>query len=292
VPEYPKLEPIAQQPVSVVLLACNVQGCLDSVLSGWVSYLNGLNREYEILLIDDGSKDDTPALSARLAERFRRVQVLRHPEPQGDGACLRTAFGQARHPLIFYTLCDPRYPPTQLNRMLVEPFPRPDGGPAGPLIDLVHLTTGFRAGQRVPVAWRMVGGIWRLFCRLLFSAEPAPLPGWLGWRRHLAQWLARLVFGVQNRDMTCPVRLLRRDILARIPLQSRGAFVHAEILAKANFLGHLVSEDVPLGDRFRPVPPEARPGTVAEMVGDAWRLYKRPDFGPVKVETVTAQAAP
>ena len=92
----------------------------------------------------------------------------------------------------------------------------------------------------------------------MFSAAPTPLPGWVGWNGHAAQMLARVFFAVRNRDVLCPYRLTRREIFARIPLQSDGTFVHVEILAKANFLGCMMDEIV-LADRHQPPPlPDVR----------------------------------
>ena len=85
-----------------------------------------------------------------------------------------------------------------------------------------------------------------MFCRVVFSAAPDPLPGWLGTNGHAARLLARVLFGVRTRDVLCPYRLLRREIFARIPIQSRGPFAHVELLAKANFLGHMMGEELPI----------------------------------------------
>ena len=119
-PEFPPLPPIATQPLSVVLLAHNAAAHLEAVVTDWCTYLNGLDRDYELLLVDDGSTDKTAALAAGLAERSPRLRLLRHDKHQGEGAALRTGLAQARHPLLFYTLCDPRYRPAHLNRLLVE----------------------------------------------------------------------------------------------------------------------------------------------------------------------------
>ncbi len=74
---------------------------------------------------------------------------------------------------------------------------------------------------------------------------------------------------------------MRRDILARIPLQSDGVFVYAEILAKANFLGKLLSSDVPLGDRNNPVAADRQVGdSILRILADACRVFNTPDFGP------------
>jgi hypothetical protein len=118
----------------------------------------------------------------------------------------------------------------------------------------------------------------RFLCRVFFNAAPAPRPGWLGWGR-IGSWLVcRIVFGIRNRDVTCPVRLLRRDILKRIPLQSDGCFIHAEILAKANFQTLVVSDDIPLGSWQKPVPPLPRSETAGQMWRDGWRVFRHPEL--------------
>ncbi len=79
---------------------------------------------------------------------------------------------------------------------------------------------------------------------------------------------------------------MRREILAPIPIQSDGPFAHVEILAKANFLGHILGEDVPLGDRQRPVPAEPR-GAFRQYVREGYRMMSHPDFGPPLVPAPT-----
>jgi hypothetical protein len=128
---------------------------------------------------------------------------------------------------------------------------------------------------KVPVALRVVGFLWRVVCLVVFSYAPARLPGWLGLRRHLSWLAARVLFGLRYHDVACPFRLLRRDILARIPLQSRGPFAHVELLAKANFLGHVMGEEFPLDV----VPPPSR-GDARAILREARRVFNAPDFGP------------
>jgi hypothetical protein len=67
-----------------------------------------------------------------------------------------------------------------------------------------------------------------------------------GWAPLRRPWSAWWIFGSRVADPTCPVRLYRRAFLQRMPLQSRGNFIHLEMLAKANFLEGLLAE-VPLG---------------------------------------------
>lgn len=150
-----------------------------------------------------------------------------------------------------------------------------DPAVGGRQIDHVHLLSGYRAGVRVPLPWRVVGWLWRVICVVLFSYWPQPLPGWLGWRRHLGWLLVRIFFGLRMHDVSCPFRLMRRDILARMPVQSNGSFAHVELLAKANFLSCLMGEEMPI-----PVVPGAYRGDAGELFREARQLFNHPDFGP------------
>lgn len=269
-PDVPVLPPIADQPLSVVLLAHNDGAHLEALVAEWVTFLNGLNRDYEILLVDDGSTDHSARLLTTLTDRHRRVRVLRHTERRGEGAALRTALGTARYPLLFYTVCDPRYRPGDLKRLLKD-------------IDRVHLVSGYRAGRPVPRFWRWLGLLQRGIAQLLLGHADPPLPGWLSWKRHFGRWVVRVLFGVRNQDVSCPFRLARRSVFARLPLQSDGSFVHVEILAKANFLGCLLGEEVPLGDRNHPVAAEEESGDrLLRILADGARVFRHPEFGTAK----------
>src|SRR5262245_61081602 len=130
-PELPPLPPIASEPVSVLLLADNAEAHLEEVVGAWVGFLNGSGREYEILLVDDGSTDRTAERAEPLAARNPRVRLLRHEGRQGEGAAVRTGVAAARHPLLAYAPCDRQYRPEDLKRLLAE-------------IDKEHIVRGFR----------------------------------------------------------------------------------------------------------------------------------------------------
>src|SRR5437763_5790339 len=171
-PANPPLPPIAAEPISVVLLRHDAAPHLEAVVSGWVAFLDGLGRDYEVILAGD-SADGGADLAAGLAQRHPRLKVLRHPERRGEGAALRTALEAASHPLLFYTLCEPRYRPEDLGRLLDHHHPpgtRPE-------IDQVHLLSGYRAGTPVPFSLRVLGFFGRALCWLALGHAPPPLPG-------------------------------------------------------------------------------------------------------------------
>jgi molybdopterin-binding protein len=271
-PELPKLPPIARQPLSVVLLVRDDSAHAEDLLAGWVAFLEGLGRAYEVLVVGAG-----PGGAARLegeAGRHPRVRLL-CPGGRGEGAALRAALAEARYPLLFYAALAPEYRPADLGRMLEKPH---GAGKDEREIDHVHMMTGYRAGRPVPLPWRVLHFFWRVFCRVALGYWPQRLPGWLGWRNHLGRLVVRALFGVRYHDVGCPFRLFRRNVFARIPIQSDGAFAHVEVLAKANFLGHMMGEEVPLDARPRPAE-----GGWRALWAEGWRVFAHPDFGPAFV---------
>jgi glycosyltransferase involved in cell wall biosynthesis len=232
--------PIAQAPLSVILPVDNGEAWLEKVLGNWFAYLDTLGRDYEVLVVNDGNADGTAALAASLATKQPRLRHLQHPSPQGIGACLRTGLGTARFPLLFYTECSNSYQPADLGQLLE-------------VIDKVDLVSG----QRIRPSARERGSFWS---------------------HYAYRALLRCLFGLRLKDVDCPFKLFRRSIFARIPIQSDGPFVHAEILAKANFLGCIMTE-VPV--RYQPnTGTDQAPRSPGAWRADAFRVFCHPGFGP------------
>jgi hypothetical protein len=159
-------------------------------------------------------------------------------------------------------------------------------------IDRVDLVTGCRAG-RAPWWWRGLAALLRGVIRVLFGLTLPPRLCWLGASGWGRRWLARWVFGVRVQDPECAFRLFRRSVFRRLPIQTDGDFAQVEILAKANFLGHLLDEvqvshrPAGAGDRLAAGPPQ-------HLWRDVRRLFTAADFGPVTLppEEVAPAAEP
>lgn len=250
----PKPTVPTNSPLSVVLLAQSVGTELEQAVNVWLEFLRGLKRPFEVILVAD------PSLSFHVHDPAE-IKIV-HPSTAGLGAALRTGLAETKHPLIFFTLADKQYQPGDLPSFLEE-------------INQVHLVSGIRMGE-VP-GWLELGGIfYRLFCQVAFGLPVERRLSWLGWsglpRRLIARWL----FGIRFRDPECVYCLCRREILARIPIQSQGSFAPVEFLAKANFT-------VPSGAEL---PVKCTPSPTQPMAEgpsffrEALQVFRHPDFGP------------
>jgi glycosyltransferase involved in cell wall biosynthesis len=232
-----------------------------------VAQFEPLARPYELILVNDGSSDDTGPRADALVERWPALRVLHHAERKGQGAALRTGIAAARHPLLLTAPCDRQYRAEEFKLLLDR-------------IDRVDLVTGCRTGRRRPFWRRVVGGVYRLLVRVLIglSLQPSPCsPGWVSFAR---RWAARWLFAVRTHDAACALRLYRRSVFRRLPIQSDGEFAQVEILAKANFLGCLM-EEVPVAY----APPAAAPDRAERRRywRELARLLRNPDFGPAEL---------
>jgi glycosyltransferase involved in cell wall biosynthesis len=216
---HPENKPaISKEAISLAIPVRNHASVLPARLQAWIQYLRHLERPFEILLIDDGSTDETGTLVAKSAEQFAEVVVLPPPPLRGFGACLRSALEKAKYPLFFYSALDYPYVPHELRKLLDR-------------IDDVDLVSGYRAAQPLPLSARIFQTVVNLSARILIGLHREKLDGWLGANAHFYSWFAGLVFGVPVRDVDSAFKLFRREIFARIPIQSDGVFVHTEILA-------------------------------------------------------------
>jgi glycosyltransferase involved in cell wall biosynthesis len=256
------------EPVSVVVPVHNAAAVLDKAVGVWLDALGKLGRDYELIVVDDGSTDGTAERAEQLAARRPQVRLQRHESRRGFGACLRTALGESRHPLFFYTALDYPYTPADLGKLLAQ-IGRPEEF-SGRVFE-VRVVSGCRTGRRAPAFWRAFGWAYRAFMRVALGSPVGPASSWLGFREHWRSWVAWLVFGNPLEDVNSAFKLFHRSILDRFPIQSDGDFVHVELVAKATFTTCMM-EEVPLTPNPAPVPQ-------AEW-GEFWKLLRNAKFTP------------
>ncbi|MDQ7857246.1 MAG: glycosyltransferase family 2 protein [Armatimonadota bacterium] len=185
--------------ISAVLPAYNEEAALPRTVAELRAVLAGLGGAFEIVVVDDGSTDGTGALADRLAAADPAVRAVHHPRNLGYGAALRSGFAAARLPWVFLMDADGQFDPAELPAFV-------ESAAAG-----ADFVVGYRP-ERADAGHRtLYAKVWA--------------------------WLMSALLGVGVRDVDCAFKLMRRSYLERMHLQAGGAFLSAEMLAKARRLG-------------------------------------------------------
>lgn len=197
-------QPSAAGPrLSVVLPAFNEEANIAATLDRAERYLERACPEYEILVVDDGSRDGTAGVVGYWTRRNPRIRLLRHETNRGYGAALKTGFAAALGEWIFFMDADGQFRIDDLDRFL----------PLAPEYDGV---IGYRLHRRDSLLRRLNA---------------------LGWNL-----LNRRLLGIPYRDIDCGFKLYRRRALQGLPIHSSGAMINAEMLARLTARGARLAE--------------------------------------------------
>ena len=260
---------ISKEPISVALPVLEKANNLESCVRAWLQFLRQLGQPFELILIEDGAIDGTGTPTQALASQNSEIALIPVPTARGFGAALRSALANAHYPLFFYTSLEYPYAPADLRKLLDR-------------IDDVDLVSGYRTALRLPRSARFLQAVINVVTIVLIGLKRDGLPGWLGWKAHAYSWLVRFLLGVHVIDVDSAFKLFRREAFARIPIQSDGILVHAEIIAKANFLNCWMDE-IPIGATGGAKTQSLHiPFSWREHFRGMRRLLGRPDFGPVQ----------
>lgn len=189
--------------VSLVMPAYNESQGIETAVAEAVEALAPFCVESEVLVVDDGSGDDTAQRVEQLALRLDTVRLIRHPENRGYGAALRTGFRAARFDRIAFTDADAQFDLSDLGRLLS-------------LSDQYPVVVGYRMHRQDP--WK------RRF---------------LSWGYNQ---LVRTLLRTRVRDCDCALKVFRRDALELLMPEASNFFVNTEMLSHAGRLGLPIAE--------------------------------------------------
>jgi glycosyltransferase involved in cell wall biosynthesis len=152
----------------------------------------GVGAEAEIIVVNDGSSDESEVVLKHLTEIEPRLLVVTHEHNRGYGGALLSGFGSATKQWVFYTDGDGQYDPAELEVLVAKAD------------DDVDVVQGYKLNRADSVARRAIGRVYHRF--------------------------VSLAFGLQVRDTDCDFRLMRRSLLDRVQLQKTTGVICVELV--------------------------------------------------------------
>ena len=223
--------------ISVFFPCYNEQDNVVSTVEKALTVLEGLDVDFEIIIVDDGSADATGQIADELSQQNGRIKVVHHPRNLGYGAALQSGFKAATKQLVFYTDGDGQF----------------DIGEMPPLLELMEnfdIVSCYRLNRRDNLLRKLNGWCWtKLVCFL---------------------------FKMKIRDIDCAFKLFRTEIFDNIKMVSYGALIDAEILARATRKGYKITQTgVHHYPRTAGAQTGANLKVILRAFGELFKLYKQ-----------------
>jgi glycosyltransferase involved in cell wall biosynthesis len=189
--------------ITVFFPCYNEQDNVTKVVQQAIEVLEGLRADYEIIIVNDGSSDDTGRAADQIAAGHNRVRVIHHPRNLGYGAALQSGFRAAAKELVFFTDGDAQFDLAELPPLL-------------PLMREYDIVSCYRMNRQDNFVRKINGWLWTRMTGLLFS--------------------------LNLRDIDCAFKLFKRAVFDGLKMESTGALISTEILARAARKGYRITQ--------------------------------------------------
>jgi glycosyltransferase involved in cell wall biosynthesis len=178
----------------------NDAGTIGSLVAAADTVAAEFTGDYEIIVVDDGSRDSSRELLKSLQARYPRLRLVFHDQNRGYGAALRSGFGHATKDLVCYTDGDGQYDVFELRKLL-------------PIVqDGIDVVNGYKIGRADPWHRVILGTV---YLRLM-----------------------RLLFNFHARDVDCDFRVIRRAVFETISLHHSSGVICLELVKKLELAGY------------------------------------------------------
>lgn len=191
--------------LSIFFPAYNDSGTIASLVIRALHVAETLTPDYEVIVVNDGSKDETGEILDELARVYpTHFRVVHHAVNRGYGGALRTGFASATKDLVFYTDGDAQYDPAEVTVLW------------NALGDDVDWVNGWKISRSDPLHRIIIGRVYHHTVKILF--------------------------GLKVRDTDCDFRLMRRRIFDKVRLEKSSGVICLEMMKKFKDAGFRVAE--------------------------------------------------
>lgn len=185
--------------ISVFFPCYNDSKSIKKLVEDAFIILRQLTNNYEIIVVDDASVDNSPKILANLSKKHRKLKIIYHKKNKGYGGALKSGFNNTSKDLVFYTDGDGQYDVKEIPLLLS--LMTPD----------VNFVNGIKMARNDPNYRIIIGNLYSFIARWLF-------------------WLP--VY-----DVDCDFRLIRKELIDKLNLRNSSGAICIELVKKAQRAG-------------------------------------------------------
>ncbi|PIS14571.1 glycosyltransferase family 2 protein [Candidatus Shapirobacteria bacterium CG09_land_8_20_14_0_10_39_12] len=193
--------------LSLFFPAYNEEANLANTVEKAIPILKSAAEKYELLIINDGSKDKTGEVAEKLAKKYSFVRVIHHNPNRGYGAAIKSGLYASKYDWIVFTDSDGQFDFSEVN-LFIEKQRETEA----------DLVIGYYLKRAVPFV-RIVGSkLWEVAVFVLF--------------------------GMKVTDTDCGFKMIKKEVVEKIPKleAERGPFISSEFLIKSKQSGFKIKE--------------------------------------------------
>lgn len=191
------------QNLSVFFPAYNEEENIVRTVEKALKVMPSFAENFEVIIVNDGSRDRTKELAEGLAKNHENVRVVSHEKNRGYGGALRTGFASAKYENIFFADGDGQFNLEEIERL-------------APLVPECDIAAGYRMKRNDPIH-RVING-------------------------KAYNMLVRILFGLKVRDIDCAFKIIKKKVIDSVELKSESQFLSAELLIKAKKKGFTIKQ--------------------------------------------------
>lgn len=201
------MPPVKKPSISVFFPCYNDEKSIGSLVVNSLSVLKKISSSYEVIVIDDGSKDSSREVLQHLVQKNKQInkfvsneiKLIFHKKNKGYGGALKSGFKAATKSLVFYTDGDGQYDVKELPILLSL------------MTGKTNFVNGIKMTRQDPTYRIVLGNLYSL--------------------------IARWGFWLPIYDVDCDFRLIKRSIIKKISLKSNSGSICIELVKKAQRAG-------------------------------------------------------
>lgn len=196
----PTLSPLS---LSVFFPCYNEEANVERTTRAALKMCRRVSQDFEVIIVDDGSKDRTGEIADKLAAETPQVHAVHNRPNLGYGGALQAGFRAASKDWVFYTDGDGQFDFEEIDKLL-------------PLLEKYDIVSGYRLDRKDPLMRKLNAFAWTA--------------------------LVNLAFGLWLRDIDGAFKIYPRSLFGEIEMKSMGALIDTEVLARAKRLGYTIGQ--------------------------------------------------